>query len=439
MIGSACDAAWGRTPAQLSNESDAMTISRFFRDRLGAPLVNDRWSWGAISPSTGQVYLRVWDDELGTLKGRRCVRITDGKLPDPADLGDRERHAHVQEIERGVKPYCVVLTAVDPRETPRKIKSFDETALLVGGELIKDSEGRFWLEDAGRCPIPAPGEPPDVAPSRPPRGERPRLVKRVERGASEGVADRSTSEGPSPAVRPPVNRSGSRPADRPARREPSRAARAPGSPSEGPRESLGVRKTPGHGAREHATAAGAPRRRRPVREPALQSLHRTLDTPEGVFGAGESRTDNSRERHRARETALQLLYQWDVGRIGAGDLDDALDLFWTVHPAPAPRRELAVGLARGAVAALPEIDALIARHTDNWRSERLAVVDRLIMRLAVYELLFERTPAAVVINEALELAKTFSGERAVAFVNGVLDAVRRAITEERDRSSALGT
>ena len=105
---------------------------------------------------------------------------------------------------------------------------------------------------------------------------------------------------------------------------------------------------------------------------------------------------------------------------------------------PPPRRELALGLARGAVGALPQIDALIARHSDNWRSERLAVVDRLIMRLAVYELLFERTPPAVVINEALELAKTFSGERAVAFVNGVLDAVRCAVAEERDRSSARG-
>ena len=415
MIGAACRAAGPDLPPHLFDENDAMTISEFFRDRLGAPLVNARWSWGAISPSTGQVYLRVWDDERGTLGGRRCVRITDGEFPDPADLGDRERHAHVQEIERGVKPYCVILTAVDPGESPRKIKSFDKTALLVGGALIKDSAGRFWLEEAGRCPVPAPGEQPDAASSRPPRAERPRLVKRVARGVPED------------------------PSDRPGRQEPSPAARAPGSPAEGPRESIGIRKARGPGARERGTVAGAPRGRRRIREPALQSLHRTLDTPEGVFGARESRTDNSRERHRARETALQLLYQWDVGRIGAGDLDDALDLFWTVHPAPAPRRELAVGLARGAVAALPEIDALIARHTDNWRSERLAVVDRLIMRLAVYELLFEKTPAAVVINEALELAKTFSGERAVAFVNGVLDAVRLAITQERDRSSALGT
>ena len=123
---------------------------------------------------------------------------------------------------------------------------------------------------------------------------------------------------------------------------------------------------------------------------------------------------------------------------GRTSSDDALDLFWTMHPAPAPRRELAFGLACGAVSALPEIDLLIARHTDNWRSERLAVVDRLIMRLAVYELLFEKTPSAVVINEALELAKTFSGERAVGFVNGVLDAVRRTVAE-RDPSSALET
>ena len=391
-----------------------MTISRFFRDRLGAPLVNASWSWGAISPSTGHLYLRVWGDELGTLRGRRCVRITDNELPDPADPGDRERHAHVQEIERGVKPYCVILTAVDPRESPRKIKSFDETALLVGGDLIRDSEGRFWLEDAGRCSIPAPGEQPDVASSRPPREERPRLVKRVERGTQEGAVDRSTREEPSSAARPPGNRSRSRRADHP------------------------LRETDGRGARARESIAGASPGRRRVHETALQSLHRSFDGPAGVFGAGETRTDSARERHRARETALQLLYQWDVGRIRADEIDDALELFWTVHPSPPPRRELALGLARGAVGALPQIDSLIARHSDNWRSERLAVVDRLIMRLAIYELLFERTPPAVVINEALELAKTFSGERAVAFINGVLDAVRGAVSQQDERS-ALGT
>lgn len=139
--------------------------------------------------------------------------------------------------------------------------------------------------------------------------------------------------------------------------------------------------------------------------------------------------DGRRERHRARETALQLLYQWQIGRIDPRDRDAALELYWTVHPAPAARRARALGLARGAFAALDRIDPLIARHTDNWRPERLAVIDRLIMRLAVYELLSGETPPAVVINEALELAKTFSGERAVGFINGVLDAVRRAVAE----------
>ena len=285
----------------------------------------------------------------------------------------------------GVKSYCVILTAVDPRESPRKIKSFDATALLVGGELMKDSEGRSWLEDAGRCPVPAPGERPEVASARSRREPRPRLVKRVERGAPEGAADRSASEGPSAAGRPPGNRSASRRGDHP-RRE-----------------------TGGREAGERASIAEAPPVRRRVHETTLQSLHRSLDGPEGVFGAAETRTDSARERHRARETALQLLYQWEVGGIDANAIGDAVDLFWAVHPAPPPRRELALGLARGAVGALPQIDALIARHSDNWRSERLAVVDRLIMRLAVYELLFERTPPAVVINEALELAKTFSG------------------------------
>ena len=145
-----------------------------------------------------------------------------------------------------------------------------------------------------------------------------------------------------------------------------------------------------------------------------------------------------RERHLARETALQLLYQWEVGRIGPDDREAALDIYWAVHPAPAPRRQKALALARGAAGALDRVDPLIARHTDNWRPERLAVVDRMIMRLAVYEMLSEDTPPPVVINEALELAKTFSGERSVAFINGVLDAVRRAIVEQH-QGSALGT
>jgi N utilization substance protein B len=389
-----------------------MTISDFFA-HLGAPRRNVQWSWGAIGPDS-QVYLAVWNDEFRTKNGRRFVQVTDSRSPDPTRHGDRERHDHIRAIQGGAKAFCVILTAVDPWARPRKIGSFDGTALMLGGELIADSEGRFWLEDAGRCNVPAPARQPRLVSSRPLAEERPRLAKRVDRRVSGG------------------------PSDRPVRQEPSPAAHPAGTLSGNPRGGRRARETPARGARERESIAGATRGRQPVRETALESLHRALDTPEGVFVATESRTESSRERHRARETALQLLYQWDVGRIGADDLDAALELFWTVHPAPAPRRELALGLARGAVGALPEIDLLIARHTDNWRTERLAVVDRLILRLAVYELLFEKTPPAVVINEALELAKTFSGERAVAFVNGVLDAVRRAVVQ-RDERSALGT
>lgn len=148
--------------------------------------------------------------------------------------------------------------------------------------------------------------------------------------------------------------------------------------------------------------------------------------------------DSPRERHRGREAALQLLYQWQVGRIPASEIDGAQELFWAVHPAPAARRAHALGLARGTVAELETVDPLIERHADNWRPSRMAVVDRLILRMAVYEMLFADTPAAVVIDEALELAKTFSGDGAVGFVNGVLDGVRRAVQEQDAKNGAGG-
>ena len=137
------------------------------------------------------------------------------------------------------------------------------------------------------------------------------------------------------------------------------------------------------------------------------------------------RADSRRERHRVRETALQLLYQWEVAAIGVDDADDSLALFWSTHPAPEARQAGALRLARGTMAALPTIDPLIEGHAEHWRPERMALIDRLIMRMAIYEMLVERTPPAIAIDEALELAKTFSGEGAVRFINGVLDAVRR--------------
>jgi transcription antitermination protein NusB len=135
-------------------------------------------------------------------------------------------------------------------------------------------------------------------------------------------------------------------------------------------------------------------------------------------------------RHRAREAALQILYQWDVGR---GDVDRAADTFFSQQwPDPDPPaeelRSFASRLAHDTVERLDAIDPLIADTTDRWRPERMAVLDRLILRMSVCELLRDHgTPAAVVINEALELARTFSTEESVRFINGMLDAIRKKL------------
>jgi transcription antitermination protein NusB len=135
-------------------------------------------------------------------------------------------------------------------------------------------------------------------------------------------------------------------------------------------------------------------------------------------------------RHRAREAALQILYQWDIGRseIGAA----ATTFFghqWPDDDAPSEElRGFASALAHDTVGRLETIDPLIAETADRWRPERMAILDRLILRMAVCELLRDReTPAPVVINEALELARTFSSEESVKFINGMLDAIRKKI------------
>ena len=142
------------------------------------------------------------------------------------------------------------------------------------------------------------------------------------------------------------------------------------------------------------------------------------------------------ERHRGREAALQLLYQWEIGRLGRSELDEASEFYWTVHPAPERRQAFARALVAGTTEHVDEIDPLLEANTENWRLSRLAVVDRLIMRLAVYELVYSDTPAAVVIDEALELARTYGGEQTVPFVNGVLDSINRRL-EPRNTSTDI--
>ena len=135
-------------------------------------------------------------------------------------------------------------------------------------------------------------------------------------------------------------------------------------------------------------------------------------------------------RHRAREAAVQILYQWDVG---GADVARAAETFFTLQwpdaePPSDELRAFATALARDTVERLAPIDALIAETAERWRPERMAVVDRLILRMAICEMLRDRsTPPAVVINEALELARTFSTEESVKFINGMLDAIRKKL------------
>ncbi len=133
-------------------------------------------------------------------------------------------------------------------------------------------------------------------------------------------------------------------------------------------------------------------------------------------------------RHRAREAALQILYQWDVAHSDVGRAAETFfDLQWADAQPPADGlRAFATSLANDTVLRLEEIDTRIAESVQNWRPERMAVLDRLIIRMAVCEFLRDKdTPAAVVINEALELARTFSTEDAVKFINGMLDGIRK--------------
>ena len=132
-------------------------------------------------------------------------------------------------------------------------------------------------------------------------------------------------------------------------------------------------------------------------------------------------------RHRARESALQMLYQWEIG---GTDLDEVWAAYDRVRPIELDEsaREMAQALVAGTAACLGRIDPLIEEQSAHWRLERMSVVDRLILRLAVYELLeTPTTPRSVVIDEALELARTFSTEAAVKFVNGVLDGIARRL------------
>jgi N utilization substance protein B len=132
-------------------------------------------------------------------------------------------------------------------------------------------------------------------------------------------------------------------------------------------------------------------------------------------------------RHRSRQRALQVLYQWDMTK---QPVEQAISSFYdTLYSDETPeqpdRDAFMETLAKGTSEMATDIDHRIMSKSENWRLERMPTVDRNILRMAIYEMSREETPAAVVIDEALELARQFSGEESVSFINGILDAVHK--------------
>ncbi len=135
-------------------------------------------------------------------------------------------------------------------------------------------------------------------------------------------------------------------------------------------------------------------------------------------------------RHRSRQRALQVLYQWDLTK---QPVEKAISTYYeglyseeTLAVRP-KRDKFMEELATGASEMAPDIDQRIAEKSEHWKLERMPLVDRNILRLAIYELRLQSTPPAIVIDEALELARQFSNEESVKFINGVLDAVHKEV------------
>ena len=138
------------------------------------------------------------------------------------------------------------------------------------------------------------------------------------------------------------------------------------------------------------------------------------------------------QRRKPRQYALQMLFQWEIGKQDPGRIEDG---FWRIARAEKSTRAFADELFESVVKNAPELDALVAQHIDNWRMDRLAVIDRAILRLGVHELRAGTVPRKVVVDEAVELAKAFSSEDAAGFVNGVLDSVLHALPEKTKHAS----
>jgi N utilization substance protein B len=135
-------------------------------------------------------------------------------------------------------------------------------------------------------------------------------------------------------------------------------------------------------------------------------------------------------RHRSRQRALQVLYQWDLTK---QPVEKAISTYYDglysedSNEARPKRDKFMEDLATGASEMASDLDRRIAEKSEHWKLERMPLVDRNILRLAIYEMQLQSTPPAIVIDEALELARQFSNEESVKFINGILDAVHREV------------
>jgi transcription antitermination protein NusB len=140
-------------------------------------------------------------------------------------------------------------------------------------------------------------------------------------------------------------------------------------------------------------------------------------------------------RRKARECALQMLFAADVA---AAAHEEVLKTYWAElddADIEETARDFASRLAAGTLAHLETLDERIRSRAEHWRIPRMAIVDRNILRLAVYEFLYEPTPRTVAINEALEIARRFSTYEATQFINGILDAIKRDLDEEQPQEN----
>lgn len=152
----------------------------------------------------------------------------------------------------------------------------------------------------------------------------------------------------------------------------------------------------------------------------------------------EKTAKGSGTRRKARECALQMLFAADV--VKTPDTILTVD-YWNElgdEGMDEKTQEFADHLVRGTLKEIETIDDRIRTRAEHWRIERMALVDRNVLRLAVYEFLFEDTPHTVVINEALEIARRFSTFEATQFINGILDAIKHDLEEKSTQKTAAG-